>query len=201
MQSGESKRGSPRTSRLRDAHLQKGRRRLELRIRRFSSSSCTNGSTPASLISSFITTDSQRSISAWSSKKRAPFERTTVRRRFLFLLLWNQDSSAVVATSPKVLPRVGNNVFRFANRDIRMHSVHPLQHELQVLCSSFLVRPDRQKFPIFELCRDFRILFSRPLQGCCCNVDSCSNLSFESEQLLLKLNHHVLHRSHRSSPG
>ena len=37
---------------------------------------------------------------------------------------------------------------------------------------------------------------------CCCDLDSCSNLlSFESEQLLLKLNHHLLHRRYRSCSG
>ena len=37
---------------------------------------------------------------------------------------------------------------------------------------------------------------------CGCNLDSCSILSFKSEQLLLKLNLLLLHRSrHRSSSG
>ena len=90
----------------------------------------------------------------------------------------------LLQSSPRlqgVLPRVGNDVFRFANRDIRKHGVHLLQDELQVLYSSFMVPRSRWEFTIDELGRDFRHLFSRSLQGCCCNLDSCSNLSFESE--------------------
>ena len=156
------------------------------------------------------------------------------------------------------LPRVGINTLRFAPREGHKRCMHLLQSELQVLYSSFLVRHDRQNFPIRStLSRfpspvqqptttSFRTPLSlqrrmpsllRPLLEvlflareflptssfmrfdetrsilpsfgcgqivdhlyCCCNLDSCSNLSFESEQLLLQLNHRLLHRNrHRSS--
>ena len=63
-----------------------------------------------------------------------------------------------------VLPRVGNNVICLANRENHKRRMHMLQHKLQVLCSSLLVRRGRHEFTIDELCRDFRRLFSGPLQ-------------------------------------
>ena len=64
---------------------------------------------------------------------------------------------------PMVLPRNGNNVVRLVTRESYQRCFHLLQHKLQILYSSFLVRHDRQKFPIDELCRDFPRLFTCPL--------------------------------------
>ena len=52
----------------------------------------------------------------------------------------------------------------FTTRESHERCVHLLQHKLQVLYSSLLVRRSRQKFTVHEFCRDFRRLFSSPLQ-------------------------------------
>ena len=65
-----------------------------------------------------------------------------------------------------VLSRVGNNVIRPVTRESRKRCMHLLQHKLQVLYSSLLVRRSQQEFTIDELCRDFRSLFSCPPTSC-----------------------------------
>ena len=206
----------------------KVRRRLELRIRCFSSSSGANASRPASLVTSFIlffdfpsfcdTADSQRSIPAWSSRREHRPGETIVRRRFLFL------PPAVGSYLFCSRCRTSNGFFRwwatmsFASQLVRaisavciccktnsrfcthrswfvmigrnsrsMNSV-----ENSVVCSAAL---EWASFRTWAVVRWLDHLH------CCCNLDSCSNLRFESEQLLLKLNHHWLHHSHRSTSG
>ena len=127
-----------------------------MRIRCFSSSFGANTSRPASLISSFILFFD---FSSYWQTPSAPFP-----QRFLFLPPAVESGLFCSRrhVSKGVLPRVGNNVFRFANRDIRKR--------LCIYCTPCfcrkmnsrscaprsLVRPDRQKFPIDELCRGFR---------------------------------------------
>ena len=62
------------------------------------------------------------------------------------------------------LPRVGNNIIRLVTRESHKRCMHLLQHKLQVLYSSLLVRRGRLELTIDELCRGFSRLFSRPLQ-------------------------------------
>ena len=60
-----------------------------------------------------------------------------------------------------VLPRVGDNVICIITRENHECCVHLLQHELQVLYASLLIRRNRQEFKIDDFCRDFRRLFSK----------------------------------------
>ena len=62
----------------------------------------------------------------------------------------------------RILPRVGDNVIRFMTRESHECCVHLLQHKLQVLHSTILVRVCRQELEINRCRRDFRRLFSGP---------------------------------------
>ena len=154
----------------------KVRRRLDLRIKCLSSSSSTKASRPASLISSSIlffsffsylaTQDSQRSSPAWSSRReQRPWE-TILRRRFLFR---PPDVGPYRFCS---LRHASNGCFReLATKSFASPLVKAI-NAVGICCSTnsrfctppLLLRRSRQEFTIDELCRDFRQLFSCPLQ-------------------------------------
>ena len=52
--------------------------------------------------------------------------------------------------------------------------MHLLQHKLQILHPSLLIRLRRQQFTVDEFCRDFRRLFSSQLQHHLGLLDHCS---------------------------
>ena len=120
----------------------KVRRRLELRIRCFSSSSGT------------------------SLKAR---QLDLVVHRILQLLLATAAQRTPMGSIPASLEFQKRAIVQPSN-DRAMKFAHPSscmhlrQHELQVLYSSLLVRRSRQEFTIDELCRELRRLFSGPLQ-------------------------------------
>ena len=64
----------------------------------------------------------------------------------------------------RILPRVGDNVVRLVTRESHECCVHLLQHKLQVMNSSVHIRFTRQELEINCCRRDFRRLFSGPLQ-------------------------------------
>ena len=64
----------------------------------------------------------------------------------------------------RILARVRDNVVRLTSPESHECGVHLLQHKLQVLHSSVLVRIRRQQLEINRCFRDFRRLLSGPLQ-------------------------------------
>ena len=152
----------------------------------------------------------------------------------------------------RILPRVGDNVIRLLTCESPDCCVHLLQHKLEILHSSVHILVRRQELEIDCCRRDFRQLFSCPLQHhlglldhtneeclrlrrpllelllttsellqtpatfhidetrsifphlscleivnrshCIGKSRFCRHLSSESEQLLLKLRHNLLHR-------
>ena len=152
----------------------KVRRQLEFRIRCFSSSSGTNASSQLDLVVhlalQLLLVARHIGLPAFNSRlefqKRAASRRNDRAKK---VSLPSSGGKIISFLQPPpclqwVLPRVGNNVIRLVTRERHKGCMHLLQHKLQVLYSSLLVRRRRQKFTVDEFCRDFRRLFSSPLQ-------------------------------------
>ena len=151
-------------------------KQFALSIQCFYSSSGTHASRPASLISSSnlsfnFSHSATRGIPIVRSPREVPEESTvqekiSVRSRFVSFLRFQIMS--FLQSSPclpqRVHPRVGDSVICLITREGHECCAHLLQHELQVLYSSLLIRRSRHEFHIDELLRDFRRLFSRSLQ-------------------------------------
>ena len=87
-----------------------------------------------------------------------------MRRRFRFLPPVVGSYRQSPPRLQRIFPRVGDNVVRLITRERHECFVSLLQHNVQVLHSSVLVRVRRQALEINCCRRDFRRLFSGPLQ-------------------------------------
>ena len=138
--------------RLPGAHPRMFAARFELRIRWFSSSSSTNDSRTASLISSSVLTFSFFSLCGTQDslafdprlefQKRAPSKRNDRAQKVSFPSSCRRTTTLL--QSPPclqwILPRAGDNVIRFITRESHERCMHLLQHGLQVRNTSLHVR-------------------------------------------------------------
>ena len=162
----------PRTSRFPGAHPRKFAGDWRLRIKCFSSSSGTSASRPEQLdlvvhlVLQILLVARHVGLPAIGTRlefqKRAPSRRNDRAQKLLF------PSSFCRIISPlqsppclqRLLPRHVDNVIRLSHE----RCMHLLQHKLQVLHSSVLVRVRRQQLEINCCRRDFRRRSSCTLQ-------------------------------------
>ena len=142
------------------------RKRFELSIKCFSTSSTTNASRPARLISSSAFNFFAQHVGFPSFDPRLKFQhlpREIIFRSKFHLIPPVVGPKTFLQSSPclqRVLPRVGDNVICSIARESHECCVHLLQHELQVVISSCRIRHNRQEFQIDGCRRDFRRPFS-----------------------------------------
>ena len=154
------------------------RKRFELRIRCFSSSSGTNDSRPANLISSsnlsFHLLLVARHVGLPAFDPRLEFQKKppSTRNDRAHGVSFSSSCRRIISLlqSPPclhwILPRVGDNVIRSITRESHECCVHLQQHKLQGLYFSVLVLVRRLELESNRCRRDFRRLLSvsGPLQ-------------------------------------